>query len=152
MKRMSAEQAAEIIQHDDMVAFSGFTPAGSPKALPTAIAQRACEQHQNGQPFQIRLLTGASIGAAADDVLSAADAVSWRAPYQTSSGLREKINQGQVRFVDLHLSEVAQMVNYGFFGEIDVAVIEASAIAPDGRIWLSSGIGNAPTWLLRAKK
>lgn len=91
MKRMSAEQAAEIIQHDDMVAFSGFTPAGSPKALPTAIAQRACEQHQNGQPFQIRLLTGASIGAAADDVLSAADAVSRRAPYQTSSGLREKL-------------------------------------------------------------
>lgn len=117
MKRMSAEQAAEIIQHDDMVAFSGFTPAGSPKALPSAIAQRACERHQNGQPFQIRLLTGASIGAAADDVLSAADAVSWRAPYQTSSGLREKINQGQVRFVDLHLSEVAQMVNYGFLAK-----------------------------------
>lgn len=44
------------------------------------------------------------------------------------------------------------MVNYGFFGDIDVAVIEASAIASDGRIWLSSGIGNAPTWLLRAKK
>lgn len=55
-------------------------------------------------------------------------------------------------FVDLHLSEVAQMVNYGFFGEIDVAVIEASALAPDGRVWLTSGIGNAPTWLLRAKK
>lgn len=152
MKRMSAEEAAEIIQHDDMVAFSGFTPAGSPKALPTALARRACEQHRAGQPFQIRLLTGASIGAAADDALSEADAVSWRAPYQTSSGLREKINQGQVRFVDLHLSEVAQMVNYGFFGEIDIAVIEASAVAPDGRIWLTSGIGNAPTWLLRAKK
>lgn len=152
MKRMSAEQAAEIIQHDDMVAFSGFTPAGSPKALPAAIARQASELHQVGQPFQIRLLTGASISAAADDALSEADAVSWRAPYQTSSGLRQKINQGQVRFVDLHLSEVAQMVNYGFFGEIDVAVIEASAIAPDGRIWLTSGIGNAPTWLLRAKK
>lgn len=51
-------------------------------------------------------------------------------------------------FVDLHLSEVAQMVNYGFFGDIDVAVIEASALAPDGRVWLTSGIGNAPTWLL----
>ncbi|XMR37794.1 hypothetical protein ACLK2C_15600 [Escherichia coli] len=44
------------------------------------------------------------------------------------------------------------MVNYGFFGDIDVAVIEASALAPDGRVWLTSGIGNAPTWLLRAKK
>lgn len=152
MKQMNAEEAAEIIQHDDMVAFSGFTPAGSPKALPTAIAQRAREQHLAGKPFQIRLLTGASISAAADDALSKADALSWRAPYQTSPGLREKINQGQVRFIDLHLSEVAQMVNYGFFGDIDVAVIEASAITPDGRIWLSSGIGNAPTWLLRAKK
>ena len=32
--RMTADEAAEIIQHNDMVAFSGFTPAGSPKALP----------------------------------------------------------------------------------------------------------------------
>ncbi|EOR9935206.1 acetyl-CoA hydrolase/transferase C-terminal domain-containing protein [Escherichia coli] len=150
--RMTADEAAEIIQHNDMVAFSGFTPAGSPKALPNAIARRANEQHEAKKPYQIRLLTGASISAAADDVLSDADAVSWRAPYQTSSGLRKKINQGAVSFVDLHLSEVAQMVNYGFFGEIDVAVIEASALAPDGRVWLTSGIGNAPTWLLRAKK
>ena len=36
--RMTADEAAEIIQHNDMVAFSGFTPAGSPKALPTAVS------------------------------------------------------------------------------------------------------------------
>ena len=76
--RMTANEAAEIIQHNDMVAFSGFTPAGSPKALPTAIARRANEQHEAKKPYQIRLLTGASISAAADDVLSDADAVSWR--------------------------------------------------------------------------
>ncbi len=74
--RMTADEAAEIIQHNDMVAFSGFTPAGSPKALPTAIARRANEQHEAKKPYQIRLLTGASISAAADDVLSDADAVS----------------------------------------------------------------------------
>ena len=39
--RMTADEAAEIIQHNDMVAFSGFTPAGSPKALPTENARRA---------------------------------------------------------------------------------------------------------------
>ncbi|XPE40020.1 hypothetical protein ACNKHK_18600 [Shigella flexneri] len=94
MKRMSAEQAAEIIQHDDMVAFSGL-PRRVRQSVTHRNCQRACEQHQNGQPFQIRLLTGASIGAAADDVLSAADTVSWRAPYQTSSALRDKINQGR---------------------------------------------------------
>ena len=68
--RMTADEAAEIIQHNDMVAFSGFTPAGSPKALPTAIARRANEQHEAKKPYQIRLLTGASISAAADDVLT----------------------------------------------------------------------------------
>ena len=55
--RMTADEAAEIIQHNDMVAFSGFTPAGSPKALPTAIARRANEQHEAKKPYQIRLLT-----------------------------------------------------------------------------------------------
>lgn len=150
--RMSADEAAEFIHHDDMVAFSGFTPAGSPKALPAAIARRAVDFHQRQRPFRVRLLTGASIGADADDALAEADAIAWRAPYQTASGLREKINRGQVNFVDLHLSEVAQMVSYGFFGPIDVAVIEASRVADDGRIWLTSGIGNAPTWLHNARR
>jgi len=31
--RMTADEAAEIIQHNDMVAFSGFTQSGSPKRL-----------------------------------------------------------------------------------------------------------------------
>ncbi len=65
--RMTADEV-EIIQHNDMVAFSGFTPAGSPKALPTAIARRANEQHEAKKPYQIRLLTGASISAAADEM------------------------------------------------------------------------------------
>lgn len=37
--RMTADEAAEIIQHNDMVAFSGFTPAGSLKALPALPAE-----------------------------------------------------------------------------------------------------------------
>lgn len=38
--RMTADEAAEIIQHNDMVAFSGFTPAGSTES-PT---HRDCPQ------------------------------------------------------------------------------------------------------------
>lgn len=149
---MSVDEAAEYIEHGNMVAFSGFTPAGAPKALPEAIARRAIAHHQQQKEFQICLLTGASISAKADDELASADALSWRAPYQTAPVLREKVNQGAVSFVDLHLSEVAQMVNYGFFGDIDVAVIEASAITADGKVYLTSGIGNAPTFLHKAKK
>lgn len=149
---MSADEAAAYIEHGNMVVFSGFTPAGAPKALPAAIARRAIAHHQQQKEFQIRLLTGASISAKADDELASADALSWRAPYQTAPVLREKINQGAVSFVDLHLSEIAQMVNYSFFGDIDVAVIEASAITADGKVYLTSGIGNAPIFLHKAKK
>lgn len=149
---MNADTAAECIEHGNMVVFSGFTPAGAPKVLPSAIARRATAHHQQQKAFQIRLLTGASISAQADDELAQADALAWRAPYQTASLLREKINQGVVSFVDLHLSEVAQMVNYGFFGDIDVAVIEASAITADGKVYLTSGIGNSPIFLQKAKK
>ncbi|HFP3027884.1 succinate CoA transferase [Yersinia enterocolitica] len=149
---MSADEAAEFIQNNDMVAFSGFTAAGSPKALPTAIALRATKYHQQQKDFQIRLLTGASISGCADDVIAEADAISWRAPYQTSSILRKKINMGEVNFIDLHLSEVAQMVNYGFFGDIDVAVIEASAVTLDGKVYLTSAIGNSPVFLKKAKR
>ena len=58
--RMTADEAAEIIQHNDMVAFSGFTPAGSPKALPTAIARRAnafCRVRQSAPPLTMYFLT-----------------------------------------------------------------------------------------------
>lgn len=151
-KKCSADEAAELIQHNDMVAFSGFTPAGSPKYLPLAIARRAEQLHQVNQPFQIRLLTGASIGAESDDALAEACAISWRAPYQTAPLLRKNINNGNVRFIDLHLSEVSQMACQGFFGKIDVAVIEASAVTADGRISLTTGIGNAQTWLQCADK
>ena len=149
---LTPEEAASIINHNDMVAFSGFTAAGSPKVIPLALAQRATALHEKGEDFAIRLMTGASVGAQVDDALAAAKCVSWRAPYQSASGMRKAINNNEVEFVDMHLGEVAQMLRAGFFGEIEVAVIEAVDVTPDGRVFLTSGIGNSPTFLERAKK
>ena len=72
-KIMSAEQAAEIIQHDMLVGISGFTGSGYPKALPTAIAERAKAIHAEGKPFAIRMITGASTAPDCDGVLAAAN-------------------------------------------------------------------------------
>ena len=135
-----------------MVAFSGFTPAGAAKAVPLALAKRARELHGEGKPFQIRVLTGASTGPSLDDALAEADAISWRAPYQSSRPLRERINDGRVAFVDMHLSHVPQYVRFGFFGKIDVAVIEATRITSDGRVFLTSSIGASPSFLHSAEK
>jgi succinate CoA transferase len=150
--KLSAEEAAELIGHDSMVAFSGFTPAGAAKAVPLALAQRARTLHARGQPFQIRVLTGASTGRSLDDALAEADAIRWRAPYQSSPALRERINDGRVAFVDMHLSHVPQSVLFGFFGKIDFAVIEASRVTSDGRVYLTTSVGASPTFLQAADK
>ncbi|MDR1780386.1 MAG: hypothetical protein LBR50_06620, partial [Tannerella sp.] len=38
LKFMTAEEAAKFVRNDDNVGFSGFTPSGNPKAIPSAIA------------------------------------------------------------------------------------------------------------------
>jgi acetyl-CoA hydrolase len=101
--RLTADEAASLIFNGAMVGFSGFTPAGAAKAVPRALAERARQMHQRSEPMKIRALTGASTGSSLDDVLAQADALSWRAPYQSSKPLRERINQQRVEFVDMHL-------------------------------------------------
>ena len=149
---LTPEEAASLIPNGAMVAVGGFTPAGAPKAVPRALAHRARELHKAGKQFQIKLVSGASTGPACDDELAQAEAVSWRAPYFTSAPMRDLANTGRLEFVDMHLSHVAQMVKEGFLGPIDVAIIEATEIKPDGRVYLTTGIGNAPTFLACAEK
>ncbi len=149
---LTADEAAERIAHGQTVAFSGFTPAGAAKAVPRALAARANRIHAAGQPFQIRVLTGASTGASLDDALAEADAISWRSPYMSSAPLRKRINAGQVAFVDMHLSHLPQAVMAGFFGRVDVAVIEATEITPDGKVYLTTSIGASPTFLQVAER
>lgn len=149
---LTPEEAAELVDDGSTVAFSGFTPAGAAKAVPRAIAARAKQIHADGKPYKIRVLTGASTGASLDDALAEADAMSWRAPYQSSSVLRKRINKGDVDFVDMHLSHVPQLVLFGFFGKVDVAVIEATEVTPDGKIYLTTSVGASPTFLHVADK
>ena len=61
-KRQSAEQAAQFIRHGMTVGMSGFTGAGYPKAVPGALAQRITASHGAGEPFRIKVLTGAAAG------------------------------------------------------------------------------------------
>jgi len=149
---LTAEEAAQIIPNGALVACSGFTAAGAAKAVPRALAARARRLHSAGRPFQVRLLTGASTGASLDDALADADAIAWRAPYQSSAPLRKQINDGRAAFVDMHLSQVPQAVQFGFFGPVDVAIVEATEVTPDGRVYLTTSIGASPTFLQAADK
>lgn len=149
---ITAQEAASLIQDGMTVATSGFTAAGTVKATPKAIAERAVAEHEAGRDFKIRLLTGASTGPSVDKALAEADALSFRFPYQSDPTLRQKINTGEIPFFDLHLSHVPQYIEYGFLGEIDVAIVEATAVTPEGHVYLTTAGGAAPSFLRFAKK
>lgn len=149
---ITAEEAAEMIKNDDTIGLSGFTAPGTPKAIPAAIAAKAEREHAEGRPFKINLFTGASSSDRADGNLARANAINRRAPYQNVPDLRKRINSHDCHYFDRHLSEMAQEVRYGFYGDIDYAIIEAAHITPDGEVILGTGVGNVPTYAHLAKK
>jgi acetyl-CoA hydrolase len=143
--RITAEEAAALIRDGETIGFSGFTPAGAPKAVPRALAARAREEHAAGRPFKVGVITGASTGRSLDGELAKAEAILFRTPYQSDPDLRKSINAGQTQFFDMHLSTVAQAVRYGFLGPMHWAVVEACDVTPEGEIVLTSSVGIAPT-------
>ena len=149
-KCMSAEEAARLIPDGANVGMSGFTGAGHPKAVPGALAAHILAAHQAGKRFQIGVWTGASTAPELDGVLAQADGIALRLPYQSDPVSRQRINSGEMDYTDIHLSHVAQFVWFGFFGKLDVAVVEVAGILPDGRLIPSSSVGNNKTWLDQA--
>lgn len=145
LKFITAEEAASFIHHDDNVGFSGFTPAGCPKAVPVALAKRAEEEHQKGNPFKIGMFTGASTGDKLDGVLARAKAIKFRTPYQSNKDLRALLNSREAQYFDLHLSELAQSLRYGFLGKVNVAIIEAADVTENGEIVPTAAVGITPT-------
>ena len=144
-KIISAAEAASYVKHGYNVGLSGFTPAGSPKAVAPEIAKIAEAEHAAGRPFQISIFTGASTGDSTDGELIRAQALRYRAPYTTNSDFRKSVNAGNVAYNDIHLSQMAQELRYGYFGKLDIAIIEACDVTPDGKVYLTAGAGISPT-------
>ena len=133
---ITAEQAAELVNNGDNVGFSGFTAAGTPKFVAPAIAAKAKKEHEAGRPFKINVFTGASTNDYIDGELARADAVNFRTPYQSCKDTRARLNAHEINYCDMHLSQLAQNLRYGFFGKMDMVVIEAGDVTDDGEILL----------------
>jgi succinyl-CoA:acetate CoA-transferase len=151
-RTMSAEDAAALISSGTRIGMSGFTGSGYPKAVPMALARRIADANLRGQKFQVSIFTGASTGPELDGALAMAGGIHLRLPYQSDPETRKRINAGEMDYMDIHLSHVAQYVEYGFLGKMDWALIEVTAVLEDGRIVPSSSIGNNKTWIEQAEK
>ena len=152
--RISAEEAAAMIQNDETVALSGFTPNGVAKAVFRELSKRARREHEAGHPFKVGIITGASTGQSVEGDMAAANAIKFRTPFSTNKDFREHVNAGEIDFEDMHLGHVAERLRRGFYGEIDGAIIEVSGFMQAGskyRGYLTSAGGVVPTIVRMAK-
>ncbi len=147
-KIVPAEQAAGVIRDGMTGGVSGFSLFGCPKVVIPALAERL---RQSGEKMQINLISGASTGPEIDGTLAAIGAVGRRLPYQSNKEMRDLINAGKVSYLDQHLSHVPQGLRYAWYGDLDVAIVEAAAITEEGHIVPTTGVGIAETLVRRAK-
>ena len=123
---MTAEEAAALIPAGANVGMSGFTGAGCPRRCRKPLRKIAA-LHAAGEAFKIGVWTGASTAPELDGALAEARGIELRMPYQSDPTCRKRINAGEMDYIDIHLSQVAQFVWFGFFGKLDVSVVEVGA-------------------------
>ncbi|GKW45787.1 acetyl-CoA hydrolase/transferase family protein [Planococcus sp. NCCP-2050] len=143
---VTPEEAASWI-HDGMtLGLSGFTRAGDVKAVPFALVKRAETEN-----FKVNIFTGASLGSDIDRIFAEAGIVNKRLPFQAEPAMRKKINEGEMLFVDHHLSHTAEWVRSGVTEPIDFAIVEALSITEDGMIIPTTSVGNSSVFAKHAK-
>ena len=101
------------------------------------------------------MYTGASTGDSCDGALARAHAIEFRTPYQGNKDLRTELNAQGAHYYDMHLSELAQDLRYGFMPKPDFAIVEACEVVEKGdvvEIVLTAGVGNVPTFCRLADK
>src|SRR5690625_1040716 len=125
---------------------SGFTLFGEPKEFPLALSERGKKEK-----FKVNLYTGASLGPTADQSMAEADIINLRVPYQGNPVMRGKINNGEMFYIDQHLSHTAEEVRKGSLGDIDYAIIEAAAITEEGLVIPTGSVGNSPIFVEKAE-
>lgn len=143
-----------MIKNGENIGLSGFTPAGTAKAVTKELAKIATAEHEAGREFKVEIFTGASTGQSTDGDLANAQAISYRAPYTTNSDFRKHVNAGEIAYNDIHLSQMAQELRYGFMGQIDWAILEVCDIDEGEqtcKAYLTAAGGISPTVARLAK-
>jgi len=136
--------------------WSGFTPVGYPKLLPITLADYVEENKLEGK-LRFNLFIGASVGAETEDRWAKLNMINRRWPYITGKHIADRINRGDLNMGDIHLSQFAQNMQFGFFtkehgGRLDIALIEATEITPEGNIILCGSVGCAPEIIQKSDK
>lgn len=146
-KVIPVEEAVKHVTDHCQIAVSGFTKSGEPKVFLPALAKYLEANHPD---WRIALFSGASLSDQVESPLS--PFIGKRGPYMSSPASRKLIHAGKMEFTDVHLSHFARNVMYGYYGDIDLAVVEVCRIRPNGSAILTSSVGMSAEALAKAKK
>jgi succinyl-CoA:acetate CoA-transferase len=147
VKVMTAEAAAGLFRDGMMVATSGST-MGYPKATFKALAERI--KAEGG--IKIDLLCAGPLSGEVEDVLCEAGGIRKRIGAIGGEKLRGAINRGEVTFIEGKGSSLPLQVKRGWFGPVDIAVIEAVGLTKDGQIIPSTAVYDSPEWIEAASQ
>jgi len=153
--RITAAEGAAMINNNDNIGLSGFTPNGVAKAVFRELSKRAVSEHEAGRPFKVGILTGASTSQSIEGDMASVNAIKFRAPFSTNKDFRNHTNAGEIDYEDMHLGHMAERLRRGFYGEIDWAIIEVSDLDEGEsmcKAFLTSAGGIVPTIARLAKK
>jgi acetyl-CoA hydrolase len=156
-KLVPVEETFQYLKDGMNLGWSGFTPAGYPKAIPIAFADYVEKNNLQGK-MRFNLFIGASVGAETEDRWASLNMIDRRWPYQTGKNIAAGINEGRIRMGDKHLSMFAQDLGYGFYtkdsptGRLDLAIIEVAAVTEEGGLILGASCGAVPEILMMADR
>ncbi len=146
-KVLTAGETAQLFKDKMLVATSGST-MGFPKATFGALAERI--KTQGG--IKIDLLCSGPLSSEFEDVLFEAGGIGRRIGAIGGEKLRGGINRGEVTFIEGKGSSLPLQVKRGWFGPVDMAVIEAVGLTETGQIVPSTAVYDAPEWIATASQ
>lgn len=139
----TAEEAALLFRDGMLVATSGNPLMGYPKATLLALSDRI--KKQGG--IRIDLLCTGPLGSSVEDRLVEAGGIRTRIGAISGQKLRAAINCGVVKFIEGKGGQLPLQVKRGWYGPVDIAVIEAIGLTREGHIIPSTAVYDSPEWI-----
>ena len=139
----SPEEAADFIKDGMVVATSGNALLGYPKDVFLALANRI----RNGDKIKIDLLSAGPLGPEIEDALVEVGGIRKRVGTVGSKLLRAAVNRREVTFIEGKSGKLTQYARQGYYGHIDLAIVEAVGINDEGHIIPATSVYDAPDWI-----
>jgi succinyl-CoA:acetate CoA-transferase len=144
---VSPGEAAKLVKNAMRIGTSGSLSSGYPIAFFKALSERS----RSSDAFKIDVWSAAPIVPEVDGNLVEAGMVQRRLCHQANPIMAKMINKGEISYTDMGPYAFANQVRYGFFGDLDLAVIEAVQITEEGNIVPSTCVADSPSLVQAAK-